>query len=54
MTPWCPRPAVRVDKFFYVMCENSLGAWIAAYAELSCLVSAVDAPQVSLEQFRAL
>ena len=22
------------------MCENSLGAWIAAYAELSCLVSA--------------
>eukprot|EP01046_Picozoa_sp_COSAG06_P053477 COSAG06_NODE_9257_length_1945_cov_2.456121_2_plen_189_part_00 len=29
-----------------VMHENSLGAWIAAYAELSCLVSAVDAPKL--------
>lgn len=28
------------------MHENSLGAWIAAYAELSCLVSAVDAPKL--------
>lgn len=33
-------------KFFYVCAENSLGAWFAAYAELSCLVSAVDAPNL--------
>jgi fucose permease len=35
-----------VYKGVYVMTENSLGAWIAAFAELSCLVSAVDAPKL--------
>eukprot|EP01045_Picozoa_sp_COSAG04_P003922 COSAG04_NODE_165_length_21747_cov_200.788387_1_plen_412_part_10 len=45
------RPRVLWTLFFiykgvYVMTENSLGGWIAAYAELSCLVSAVDAPKL--------
>ena len=45
------RPRVLWALFFiykgvYVMTENSLGGWIAAYAELSCLVSAVDAPKL--------